>query len=456
METSTTFPGYFYYTLSALIIPFLVNFLFILKQLLSKDKNTNLIEIGFSRRKCLPKMSPIAYQIIYGFWILSLLLFYPLISKLLYIVNVYHALKAKKSLTLAVKTTKVRDDEMSEIIEDYQIQCKHISSEVVRSEIVLAVTALTFQPLIQSFSLRNALESCYSNDMYDAMEVISYPQFRSILACSIGFSAILTTHSVYVKHSANTLSKLPIKHLSARLLLFTSYLLQMVGRLMILVYSSANIFQSYDHLELIIVLHVIVMSTIHIVDYFCVKKLSPNLLCISFWVELLLNGCASVFVPMDLSCGKEVWRNKKDGRPANRYYVSSTARYLMMYSVIICESAVLLGFSYTDEESAIPFIVSLVSMLIGILLYTFYYCFVYPWPLEITESTLTGIFCSKEINSIKNYPSLLDNDGQEVLSNYKVGGLEMEVVTPKTQRTPKTPRSRSRIAFNIPDEETEM
>ena len=58
--------------------------------------------------------------------------------------------------------------------------------------------------------------------------------------------------------------------------------------------------------------------------------------------------------------------------------------------------------------------------------------------------------------NITNYPSLLDTDGQEVLSNYKVGGLEMEVATPKISRTPRTPRSRSRIAFSIPDEETEM
>ena len=60
---------------------------------------------------------------------------------------------------------------------------------------------------------------------------------------------------------------------------------------------------------------------------------------------------------------------------------------------------------------------------------------------------------SKENLNIPNYPSLLDESGQEVLSNFKVGGLEIEAVTPKT---PRTPRSRSRIAFSIPDEETEM
>ena len=57
---------------------------------------------------------------------------------------------------------------------------------------------------------------------------------------------------------------------------------------------------------------------------------------------------------------------------------------------------------------------------------------------------------------LTNYPSLLDNEGQDILINFKVGGLEIEVNTPKTPRTPRTPRSRSRIAFDIPDEETEM
>ena len=85
-----------------------------------------------------------------------------------------------------------------------------------------------------------------------------------------------------------------------------------------------------------------------------------------------------------------------------------------------------------------------------------YYCFTYPWPLGIRTTSCLGVICSKEIINVTNYPSLLDTEGKEVISNYKVGGLELEVATPKASRTPRTPRSRSRIAFSIPDEETEM
>ena len=454
METSTTFPGYFYYTLSALILPFVVNILLVLRQLLAKDKNHTIIEIGFSRRKCLPKMSPVAYQTIYFFWVLALLVFYPLVTKIVYIVNTYKLLKTKKNATLTNKATKKEDTK--ETIDEFQLRQENIASEVVLSEIVLAVTALTFQPLVQLFSLRNTLISCYSDDGYGILEVISYPQFRSIVACVLGFALTLTTHSIHVKHTNDNISKLPIHHLSARIILFMSYLCQMVGRLMLLVYSSAIIFKTYDHLELLIVLHVIVISVVHILDYFCIKKLSPNLICVSFWIEMLLNGCASVFIPSDVSLGEEVWRNKKDGGPGNRSYVSNTTRLILIYGILVTECAVLIGFALSEKSSLIPISVSIVLIFVGILFHIMYYCFTYPWPLGISSTPFLGVICSKENKDVKNYPSLLDTEGQEVLSNYKVGGLEMEVATPKISRTPRTPRSRSRIAFSIPDEETEM
>ena len=288
------------------------------------------------------------------------------------------------------------------------------------------------------------------------MDLVSYPQLRFILPGVLGFSLILTTHSVFVKHSSDNLFKLPTRHLSARLLLFASYLSQMLGRILLLVYSTSIIFQGYDHLGLILALHIIMMSVIHIIDYYCIKKLSPNLFCISFWVEAVLNGCACLFIPCDLSCDENVWKNKSNGRPANRWYVASTTRLIIMYSVILCESGILLYFAYENKTFDVPASLSVGLMTLGIGLFVLYYCLAYSWTLETKDNSCIDILCSKQNKSVRKYPSLLDKEGQEVLCNYKVGGIEVEAATPKTLRTPKTPRSRSRIAFNIPDEETEM
>ena len=127
-----------------------------------------------------------------------------------------------------------------------------------------------------------------------------------------------------------------------------------------------------------------------------------------------------------------------------------------MYSVIIIESTVLLCFSHTPEQSVIPILISAILVIVGMVVHFLYYTLVYPWPLRTTDRPLSDVLCSREKMDVRCYPSLLDNEGQNVLINFKVGGLEIEVATPKTSRTPKTPRSRSRIAFNIPDEETEM
>ena len=453
LETSNTFPGYFFYTLSALIIPFLVNFLLVMNQVFTKDKAYTMIEIGFSRRHCLPKMSPPIYKMIYFFWILSLLLFYPIIVKILYIINVYCDLKTRRKVTTANNSNKKK--QASEIIEEYSTRCQHIANETIRSETILAATALTFQPLIQLYSLRNNLNACYHHGALLGAPVISYPQFRSIVACSIGFAITLTTHLMFAKHSSNLISKLPVTKIAARIILFLTHLCPMIGRMMLLVFSSATIFKSYDHLELLLVLHVIVFSLIHIIDYYCVKKLSPNLSSVSFWIEVLINGCGSIFLPVDISFGEDVWRNKKDGSPAIRYYASSATRFIIMYGIIIAESAVLSTFTYqqTPLSSFTPIWTSIIFIVAGLIFHIVYYCFVYPWPLGITTTSFKNVICSKENGKIQNYPSLLDENGQEVLSNFKVGGLEVEAVTPKT---PRTPRSRSRIAFSIPDEETEM
>ena len=231
LETSKTFPGYFYYTLSASIIPFLVNSLLVINQMLVNDKTYTMIEIGFSRRNCLPKMSPTVYKMIYFFWIQGLFLFYPIAAKILYIINVYHHVKTKRKMTTARNSnTKDRD---SEIIEEYETRYKHVSNELIRSETVLATTAMTFQPIIQLFSLQNNLKSCYLHGGYDLLEVISYPQLRSIVSCALGFSVILTTHSMFVKHSSNLIPKLPITKIVTRIILFLTHLCPMIGRMII-------------------------------------------------------------------------------------------------------------------------------------------------------------------------------------------------------------------------------
>ena len=401
-------------------------------------------------------MSPIAYQTIRCFWILALLFLYPIVAKVVYISNVYQFLKAERDVTIANRITKLRDTDVKEKLKELKWTSGLIANHVILSEVVLAVTALSIQPLIQLYSLRNTLQSCYASNAYDVMDLVSYPQLRSILPGALGFSLIITTHSVFVKHSSDNLFKLPTRHLSARLLLFASYLSQMLGRILLLVYSTSIIFPGYDHLGLILALHIIMMSVIHIIDYYCIKKLSPNLFCISFWVEAVLNGCASLFIPCDLSCDEKVWKNKSNGRPANRWYVASTTRLIIMYSVILCESGILLYFAYENKTFDVPASLSVGLMTLGIGLFVLYYCFAYPWTLETKDNSCIDILCSKQNKSVRKYPSLLDKEGQEVLCNYKVGGIEVEAATPKTLRTPKTPRSRSRIAFNIPDEETEM
>ena len=453
METSKTFPGYFYYTLSASIIPFLVNLLLVINQILVNDKTYTMIEIGFSRRNCLPKMSPTVYKMIYFFWILGLFLFYPIAVKILYIVSVYHHVKTKRKMTITRNSST--KDRASEIIEEYETRCKHASNELILSETVLATTALTFQSIIQLFSLQNNLKSCYLHGGYDLLEVISYPQLRSIVSCALGFSVILTTHSMFVKHSSNLIPKLPITKIVTRIILFLTHLCPMIGRMMLLVFSSAIIFKSYDHLELLLVLHVIVFSLIHIIDYYCIKKLSPNLASISLWIEVLINGCGCIFLPVDISFGETVWKNKRDGSAANRFYASSTTRFIIMYSIIIAESAILSTFAYQEENSSsfILIWISIVLIIAGLIFHIIYYCVVYPWPLGLSTTSFFNVLSSKENANLPSYPSLLDENGEEVLSNFKVGGLEIEAVTPKT---PRTPRSRSRIAFSIPDEETEM
>ena len=421
--------------------------------MLAKDKSNTMIEIGFSRRNCLPKMTPMVYKIIYFFWILTLILFYPIVVKIMYIVNVYCFVKTKRMETISNNSSK--KERVSQIMEEYESRCKNVANELVRSEIVLATTALTFQPITQLFSLRNNLKSCYLHGGYDLIEVISYPQLRSIISCALGLSFIFTTQSMFVKHSSNLISKLPVTKIVTRIILLLTYLCSMIGRMMLLVFASATIFKSYDHLELLVVLHVIVFCLIHIIDYYCIKKLSPNIASISFWIEVLINGCGSIFLPLDISFGEEVWKNKKDGSSASRFYESTTTRYLIMYCIIIVETALLSAFAYQEKSSSslIPIWISIILIIAGLIFHMIYYSFLYPWPLEFTSTSLPNVLCSKENFSIPNYPSLLDESGQEVLSNFKVGGLEIEAVTPKT---PRTPRSRSRIAFSIPDEETEM
>ena len=453
LETSKTFPGYFYYTLSALIIPFLVNSMLVMNQTLAKDKSYTVIEIGFCRRKYLTKMSPTVYKMIYFFWIVALFLFYPIVVKILYVANLYCHAKTRRNLTITSNSKK--KERNLEILEEYETRCEELANEVIRSETVLAATALSFQPIIQLFSLRNNLVSCFLHGGYDLIEVISYPQLRSILSCALGFSLIFTTHSIFTKHSSTLIAKLPVTQIIPRTILFLIYLCLMIGRVMLIVFSSAIFLKSYDHLELLVVLHVIVFALIHIVDYYCIKKLSPNLASISFWIEVLINGCGSILLPVDISFGEEVWRNKRDGSPAIRFYVSNRTRYFIMYTIIIAESAALLVLAHqqNSNSSFTPIWASIILIMAGFILHIIYYFTVYSWPLGSTTNSCVNVMCSKENTNIPNYPSLLDENGQEVLSNFKVGGLEIEAVTPKT---PRTARSRSRIAFSIPDEETEM
>ena len=144
-------------------------------------------------------------------------------------------------------------------MEEQRTLSKFVAGEVVASEVVLAVTALSFQPFVQCYSLLDAASFCDLDSNLSSLIAKlgpANPQLRSIVACILGFAFINTTLTVYVKHDANSLGHLPLKSLSARLFLFVSYFCQAVARIIILVYSALYVFETYHHLVLLLVLNI--------------------------------------------------------------------------------------------------------------------------------------------------------------------------------------------------------
>ena len=412
-STVGTVSNYWEYTLIACVLPFILNAIALgIETFRNTTESILALPINMAKLYWLETHSKSFYAFLTFsmlLWVPFVIVFYPIATKLAFVLLEYNIFVNGRALNITLKN----DSELYNKNNKLKKYHTTIINELVKSSTLEVVTEATFQPLIQLYSLFASNSSIYKTfDPENLLDnsITTNAQVFSILTSIVSFCWSMTAYHAYMKRGALDLGI----GLKARLLLFASISFYIIARLCVLVIAGNEILGDFDNLTWFLIIHLLLMSCIHIIDL-QILKVPTNYLSLDVWMEIVINGFASTLMPNKIKfCrfhdGKsntsqnesnpnsETNHNGNKFHPESdmineRYHEKTSFRYLTMDTLFFIENVSLVFLCWQNWNDKNTWFTSLFPLwTIGLfslaLVCRFLYYQQHTWPIKWDEPIL--------------------------------------------------------------------